>query len=104
TWLAAARPRARGGQGKSVGIPCSNGAKQVVTSSSRGSSPDLSSAPLYQSRSRSRRVLRGQSSRGTKAVATAVKPQERARTMPKLQRARTATWGLLKRGKWVARV
>ena len=41
---------------------------------------------------------------GTKALTTAVKLQERARTMPKLQRAETAARGVLKWGKWVATV
>src|SRR5438552_7847804 len=102
--LVASRATAKRGPGQSVRIHRSNGAKQVVTSSSRRWSPDLSSAALYQSRSRSRRVWNEPLRRGTKTVTTAVKPQERARTMPKLQRARTAAWGWLKWGKWVVTV
>src|SRR5215212_7078321 len=38
---------------------------------------------------------------GAKRVVTEVMPQERARTMPKLQRASTVAWAGLRVGKWV---
>jgi hypothetical protein len=82
--LVASSAKASGRQGQPPRIQATKGAKQVVTSSSRRSRPDGWAADLDQSRSRSRTVFQAWSTKGLKAVATALRAQEPAKTLQKL--------------------
>src|SRR5215470_20303478 len=82
-----------------------SGAKQPLTSRRRRLRPRL--APLlceasrYQSRSCSRIVRSELPKTEAKVTATVVSPQLWASTIPKLHRTKTATWGVLRCGKYV---